>query len=61
MAIVKIRPKEMAAVKAAGERLARRTHSRFVVNEARIEVAEESEESGRSEDDREVEKPLDLR
>jgi hypothetical protein len=43
MTIVKIRREEIALVKAAGERVARRTHSRFIVDQNRVEVTEENE------------------
>jgi hypothetical protein len=60
MTIIKIRREEIALVKAAGERVARRTHSRFVLDQNRVEVTEEGN-SANSDEGNEVKKPLDLR
>jgi hypothetical protein len=62
MTIVRIRREEMALVKAAGERVARRTHARFVVDQSRVEITEE-ERSAKADDEEvgDTEKPLDLR
>ena len=45
MPIVKIRRDEMEVVKEAAERLARRSNSRFVIDEARVEITDEGEGS----------------
>jgi hypothetical protein len=62
MTIVRIRREEMAVVRAAGERVARRTHSRFVVDQNRVEVTGEDKSVKTDEEEAgDSEKPLDLR
>jgi hypothetical protein len=60
MTIIKIRREEIALVQAAGERLARRNHSRFVIDQNRVEVADD-ENSSKPDDGSDSKKPLDLR
>jgi hypothetical protein len=62
MTIVKIRRKEMAVIKAAGERVARRTHARFVLDQNRVEVTEDDKSAQADDTDLgDTKKPLDLR
>jgi hypothetical protein len=60
MTIVRIRREEIALVQAAGERVARRTHSRFVLDQKRVEVTEENEPN-RPDEGEDTKKPLELR
>jgi hypothetical protein len=62
MTIVRIRREEMALVKAAGERVARRTHARFVVDQSRVEITEDDRPAKAGDEEAgDTEKPLDLR
>ena len=62
MTIVRIRREEMALVKAAGERVARRTHARFVVDQSRVEITEDKDPAKTDDEEAgDTEKPLDLR
>jgi hypothetical protein len=45
MPVIRIRRDEMNLVEAAADRKARRTNSRFVIKQERVEVAEESSAS----------------
>jgi hypothetical protein len=45
MAAVKIRPEEMEIVKQAATRVERRSNSRFVIDQCRITVTEDSDQA----------------
>jgi hypothetical protein len=52
----------MALIKAAGERVARRTHARFVVDRNRVEITEDEKPAKTGDEELgDTKKPLDLR